>query len=116
MVGRMSSSTAALLPEIRRALVHRPATGQVEGRTPSVVAAVVQLWSTAADLATFAAFDGWEGLTGYFAGERLQVRRNAAGVVSHLDLGTFVFTRQSYDPAAPVPGGVDPAGWRAAGG
>jgi hypothetical protein len=32
--------------------------------------------------------------------------------VSHLDLGTFVFTRQPYDPAAPIPGGVDPAGWR----
>jgi CubicO group peptidase (beta-lactamase class C family) len=56
---------------------------------------------------------GWEGLGGYFAGERLRVERDTAGVVSHLDLGTFVFTRQPYDPAAPVPGGVDPAGWRA---
>ncbi|MGC4812187.1 serine hydrolase domain-containing protein [Micromonospora sp. DT228] len=55
----------------------------------------------------------WEGISGYFAGERLRVCRDAAGAVSHLDLGTFVFTRQPYDPAAPVPGGVDPAGWRA---
>ena len=55
----------------------------------------------------------WEGLNGYSAGERLRVERDAAGAVSHLDLGTFVFTRKPYDPAAPVPGGVDPDGWRA---
>jgi CubicO group peptidase (beta-lactamase class C family) len=57
--------------------------------------------------------DGWVGLNGYFAGERLQIRPDAEGAVSHLDLGTFVFTRQPYDPSAPVPGGVDAAGWRA---
>jgi CubicO group peptidase (beta-lactamase class C family) len=56
---------------------------------------------------------GWVGLNGYFAGERLRVERDATGAVSHLDLGTFVFTRQPYDPTAPVPGGVDPAGWQA---
>jgi CubicO group peptidase (beta-lactamase class C family) len=55
---------------------------------------------------------GWEGISGYFAGERLRLERDTAGTVSHLDLGTFVFTRQPYDPAAPVPGGVDAAGWR----
>lgn len=54
----------------------------------------------------------WEGLIGYFAGERLRVERDTAGAVSHLDLGTHVFTRQPYDPAAPVPGGVDQVGWR----
>ncbi|TYB95069.1 hypothetical protein FXF53_25710 [Micromonospora sp. WP24] len=32
--------------------------------------------------------------------------------MSYLDLGTFVFTRQPYDSAAPVPGGVDPVAWR----
>jgi CubicO group peptidase (beta-lactamase class C family) len=48
----------------------------------------------------------WLGLDGYYAGETL---RPAA---DHLDLGTFVFTRTPYDPAAPVPGGVDPRGWR----
>src|SRR4051794_32815162 len=31
-----------LLPDTRRALVHRLATGQVQGRAPSVVAAVVR--------------------------------------------------------------------------
>lgn len=54
----------------------------------------------------------WEGLDGYFTGERLRVVRDATGAVSHLDLGTFVLTRAPYDPAAPIPGGVDPAGWR----
>jgi CubicO group peptidase (beta-lactamase class C family) len=54
----------------------------------------------------------WEGTNGYFAGERLRVERDAAGAVTHLDLGTFVFTRQPYDPGSPVPGGVDPAGWQ----
>ena len=55
----------------------------------------------------------WTGIDGYFAGERLQVHRDAASAVSHLDLGRFVLTRQPYHPAAPVPGGVDPAGWQA---
>jgi hypothetical protein len=48
----------------------------------------------------------WVGLDGYYAGETLRI----AG--DHLDVGTFVFTRTPYDPAAPVPGGVDEAGWR----
>jgi CubicO group peptidase (beta-lactamase class C family) len=55
---------------------------------------------------------GWRGLNGYYAGELLQVKRDAGGAVTHLDLGTFVFTRQPYEPADVVPGGVDPAGWR----
>ncbi|GAB1645731.1 serine hydrolase domain-containing protein [Krasilnikovia sp. MM14-A1259] len=38
----MSMIEADLLPETRRALVHRLATGQVQGRAPSVVAAVVR--------------------------------------------------------------------------
>ncbi|MEU8404901.1 hypothetical protein AB0C19_01700 [Micromonospora sp. NPDC048842] len=56
---------------------------------------------------------GWKGINGYFAGERLRVHHDSAGAVSHLDLGTFIFTRQPYDPAAPLPGGIDPAGWQA---
>lgn len=56
--------------------------------------------------------DRWIGQEGYYAGELLRVVRDAAGHVSHLDLATFVFTRAPYDPAAPVPGGVDPRGWR----
>ena len=55
----------------------------------------------------FASRDGaWVGLDGYFAGEILRIAED------HLDLGTFVFTRTPYDPAAPVPGGVDEGGWR----
>ncbi|MDO0926882.1 serine hydrolase domain-containing protein [Streptomyces sp. TG1A-8] len=54
----------------------------------------------------------WTGLEGYYAGELLRPVRRSDGSVSHLDLGSFVFTRQPYDTEAPVPGGVDPEGWR----
>ncbi|MEV3852848.1 serine hydrolase domain-containing protein [Streptomyces sp. NPDC050095] len=54
----------------------------------------------------------WTGLDGYYAGELLRAVRRPDGSVSHLDLGSFVFTRQPYDSDAPVPGGVDPEGWR----
>lgn len=47
----------------------------------------------------------WIGLDGYFAGETLRLDPVA------LNLATFIFTRTPYDPAAPVPGGVDEAGW-----
>ncbi|GAA2525792.1 serine hydrolase domain-containing protein [Winogradskya humida] len=60
------------------------------------------------------AVETWEALNGYFAGEHLRVIRDAAGAVTHLDVGSFVFTRQPYDPASPIPGGVDPAGWQTA--
>src|SRR5262249_55579967 len=53
----------------------------------------------------------WTGLDGYYDGETLPAVRAADGTVSHLALGSFVFTRTPYDPAAAVPGGVDPAGW-----
>ncbi|WP_219467933.1 serine hydrolase domain-containing protein [Nonomuraea rhizosphaerae] len=43
----------------------------------------------------------WLGLDGYYAGETMRV----AG--DHLDVNTFIFTREPYDPAAPVPGGVE---------
>jgi CubicO group peptidase (beta-lactamase class C family) len=55
----------------------------------------------------------WTGLNGYYAGETLRVVRADDGGVSHLDIGSFVLTREPYDPGAPVPGGVDPEGWRA---
>ncbi|MER6428257.1 serine hydrolase domain-containing protein [Streptomyces sp900105245] len=54
----------------------------------------------------------WMGLEGYYAGELLRPVRRPDGSLSHLDLGSFVFTRQPYDTEAPVPGGVDPEGWR----
>lgn len=53
----------------------------------------------------------WVGLNGYFAGEVLAVGRDAARRVTHIDIGSFTFTRTAYDPDAPVPGGVDNAGW-----
>ncbi|WP_405734582.1 beta-lactamase family protein [Streptomyces sp. NBC_00028] len=57
----------------------------------------------------------WTGLEGYYAGELLRAVRRPDGSVSHLDLGSFVFTREPYDEGAPVPGGVDPEGWRGIG-
>ncbi|WP_327402814.1 beta-lactamase family protein [Streptomyces sp. NBC_01288] len=54
----------------------------------------------------------WTGLEGYYAGELLRPVRRPDGSLSHLDLGSFVFTRQPYDESASVPGGVDPKGWR----
>ncbi|MGH3432711.1 MAG: DUF7586 domain-containing protein, partial [Thermocrispum sp.] len=56
--------------------------------------------------------DTWVGLDGYYAGETLLVVRGAGGTPRHLDLATFIFTRTPYDPQAPIPGGVDPKGWR----
>ncbi|MFH8929495.1 serine hydrolase domain-containing protein [Streptomyces pristinaespiralis] len=54
----------------------------------------------------------WVGLDGYYAGETLRVVHRGDGSVSHLDLGSFVFTREPYGPVDAVPGGVDPEGWR----
>jgi CubicO group peptidase (beta-lactamase class C family) len=54
----------------------------------------------------------WTGLDGYYAGESLRVVRADDGSVSHLDIGSFVFTRAPYQPAAVIPGGVDPRGWQ----
>ncbi|MFF1419289.1 serine hydrolase domain-containing protein [Streptomyces sp. NPDC058280] len=54
----------------------------------------------------------WKGLDGYYVGETLRVMRRPDGSVSHLDLGSFVFTREPYDPEGDVPGGVDKGGWR----
>lgn len=54
----------------------------------------------------------WTGRDDYYDGELLRAVRRPDGTLSHLDLGSFVFTRQPYEEGAPVPGGVDPAGWR----
>ena len=53
----------------------------------------------------------WTGLDGYYRGETLTVVRNRDGAVTHLDLGSFVLTREPYAPTDVVPGGVDAAGW-----
>ncbi|MCQ0024708.1 beta-lactamase family protein [Streptomyces somaliensis DSM 40738] len=54
----------------------------------------------------------WLGLDGYYDGEVLRVVRRKDGSVSHLDLGSFVFTREPYGPEDVIPGGVDEGGWR----
>ncbi|MFJ1647316.1 serine hydrolase domain-containing protein [Streptomyces sp. NPDC088258] len=56
----------------------------------------------------------WTGLDAYYAGETLRVVRRSDGSVSHLDLGSFVFTREPYEPGDAIPGGVDDGGWRGA--
>ncbi len=45
------------------------------------------------------------GLSGYHAGEELHVVRRPDGSVGHLDIATFIYTREPYDPEAPIPGG-----------
>jgi hypothetical protein len=55
----------------------------------------------------------WIGLDGYYAGEALRVVRGAGGAADHLDLGTFVFTREPYESSAPLAGRPDTGGWRA---
>ncbi len=54
----------------------------------------------------------WTGVNGYHADETLHVVTRPDGTISHLDLGTLIFTREPYDDSAPIPGGVDSAGWR----
>lgn len=54
----------------------------------------------------------WTGLDGYYAGETLRVVRGRGDAVDHLDLGSFVFTREPYESAA-LAARPDPEGWRA---
>jgi CubicO group peptidase (beta-lactamase class C family) len=56
---------------------------------------------------------GWTGVDGYYAGEPLVPLRGPDGIVRAFDVASLIFTRTPYDPEAPVPGGVDPEGWRA---
>ncbi|MFI6291110.1 serine hydrolase domain-containing protein [Nonomuraea sp. NPDC050790] len=42
----------------------------------------------------------WLGLDGYYAGETLRVGAD------HLDLNTFILTREPYQPGTPIPGGI----------
>ncbi|MGW6455970.1 serine hydrolase domain-containing protein [Streptomyces sp. NPDC055078] len=71
------------------------------------------LWGQGRGARFTARADGtWVGLDGYYAGETLRLVRREDGSVRHLDLGSFVFTREPYEPDAGVPGGVDAEGWR----
>jgi len=82
----------------RRLLTARLAQEQAGRRLPSVAAGLVRAWT---------------GLDSYFAGEPLRPVRGPDGRVVALDLASHTYTRIPYDAAAPVPGGVDPGGWRA---
>jgi hypothetical protein len=55
----------------------------------------------------------WTGLDGYYTGEPLRLVRSPDGTVDHLDLGSFVLTREPYGPGAPLAARPDPEGWRA---
>jgi CubicO group peptidase (beta-lactamase class C family) len=55
----------------------------------------------------------WTGLDGYYSGETLRVVPGADGTANHLDLGTFVFTREPYAEDAPLAARPDPDGWQA---
>jgi hypothetical protein len=56
--------------------------------------------------------DVWIGLDDYYAGEKLHIVRNEDGTPEHLNVGTFIFTKNPYDPTAPIPGGLPEIGWR----
>jgi CubicO group peptidase (beta-lactamase class C family) len=58
---------------------------------------------------------GWTGIDGYQAGEPLVPVTGPDGSVIALDIGSFIYTRTPYDPAAPIPGGVSADRWHAAG-
>jgi CubicO group peptidase (beta-lactamase class C family) len=53
----------------------------------------------------------WVGQSGYYDGEILLPVRDAQGRLSHLDIGSFVLTREPYDPNSPIPGGVPENPW-----
>jgi hypothetical protein len=55
----------------------------------------------------------WTGLDGYYTGETLRLVPGTDDTVDHLDLGSFVFTREPYDLDAPLAARPDPEGWRA---
>ncbi|MGI8575148.1 MAG: serine hydrolase domain-containing protein [Egibacteraceae bacterium] len=48
--------------------------------------------------------DEWVGLGGYFDGEPLRVLRRDDGEISHLELASFVFTREPHEPGDVIPG------------
>ena len=115
----LSSESAApageLLPATRRALIHRIAAREDPGR---LLADRGLEFSPVAGRGRASRFraepDGtWTGLDGYYAGETLRLVRGADGTVDHIDLGSFVFTREPYERQAPQAAQPDPEGWRA---
>jgi CubicO group peptidase (beta-lactamase class C family) len=53
----------------------------------------------------------WTGLDGYYAGETLRIVPAADGVAAHLNVGTFVFTREPYGPDSPDAARPHADGW-----
>lgn len=53
-----------------------------------------------------AGLDTFVGVSGYHTGETLMVVRDADGSVRYLECTTYIYTRQPYDPSAPIPGGA----------
>lgn len=56
----------------------------------------------------------WTGLDGYYAGETLRLVPAADGIAEHLDLGTFIFTREPYGPGSPAAARPHEDGWQGA--
>ncbi|HET9897424.1 MAG TPA: serine hydrolase domain-containing protein [Streptosporangiaceae bacterium] len=56
----------------------------------------------------------WRGLDGYMAGEPLSIIAGSDGRPLALNIGSFIYSRTPYDPAAPIPGGVPKESWHAA--
>ena len=54
----------------------------------------------------------WTGLDGYYTGETLRLVPAADGVAEHLDLATFVFTREPYGEDSPTAATPHADGWR----
>jgi CubicO group peptidase (beta-lactamase class C family) len=53
----------------------------------------------------------WTGLDGYYTGETLRLVPATVDVAAHLDLGTFVFTREPYGPGSPRAAQPHEDGW-----
>lgn len=54
----------------------------------------------------------WTGLDGYYTGETLRLVPASGSAAEHLDLGSFIFTREPYGPGSPTAAVGDPDGWR----
>jgi CubicO group peptidase (beta-lactamase class C family) len=55
----------------------------------------------------------WTGLDGYYTGETLRVVPATDDIAAHLDLATFVFTREPYGPGSPAAAQPSEEGWTA---
>lgn len=116
---------AALLEELEQWEPAMPVAWMPNETVPPEFADVLGLWHWGARPIVFACEGGdlvarnrgveaWRfgvdagrivGTRGYHSGETLHVVRRSDGVVSHLDVGTFILTREPYEAGTPIPGG-----------